>query len=498
MTFCAAFRFAAVAAFAGVLALAAENGRAQTPPTCTAQQVLNSDGDACVSQCPAGEQSDGEASPQCQACPDNQHNPDAGGTCGECPSGETHNNDRDGCDVAATQANCEFFGGSWTEAECSFATIEFPDRPTCDAIGGTWQHSTCLNPVADYSCSNASSSTEVLGVVFWTSTTNGNQQLIVDSSSKGTGKNLAEGDNVLVDGVEYLIKQVQVTDFQNQDYYRLDVDTDLTFAGGEEVAILVEGEGASACQIAFTVIRDCNAENKVFDNGACSVAACSAPTIARARTCIAVPTDECHLQDPPQVLNLAGDRCVAACSPGQQANSASPSQCEACPADSYNPSFGGTCAACDGVVNADKTSCANRTVAISLAVNGTLSARWSGDDDLRDGEMVPDGTRVTFVAAPDAGFYVTLWTGCAFTDANTGARRRRDERMRGDGGRGFECGGGFCGHGRVRGSGEAEHVRRGGGLRRPSDSGRRSGLRLSGGNAQRRRAELFRAPDGSA
>ena len=123
-------------------------------------------------------------------------------------------------------------------------------------------------------------------------------------------------------------------------------------------------------------------------------------------------------------LNSAGDACVSDCPPGEESDGASlRPQCRPCGAGTYNPTAGGSCVACGGgnFVNAERTACAAaRTVRLVAAVNGTLSASWSGDGDLRSGGTVPDGTTVTFTATPDAGYYVSDWSGCARTDANTG------------------------------------------------------------------------------
>ena len=62
-----------------------------------------------------------------------------------------------------------------------------------------------------------------------------------------------------------------------------------------------------------------------------------------------------------------------------------------------------------------------RTMGVEWTGNGTLSARRAGDDDVRDGEDVPDGALVTFVATPDSGHYVFGWTGCAETEGNVGS-----------------------------------------------------------------------------
>ena len=84
-----------------------------------------------------------------------------------------------------------------------------------------------------------------------------------------------------------------------------------------------------------------------------------------------------------------------------------------------------TCAAADGIPDpADATRCLSNNVVVRLAVprgNGGLSARWAGDSDVGDGETVPRGTRVTFTATPNGGYYVSGWTGCAETADNVGS-----------------------------------------------------------------------------
>ena len=84
-----------------------------------------------------------------------------------------------------------------------------------------------------------------------------------------------------------------------------------------------------------------------------------------------------------------------------------------------------TCAAADGIPDpADATRCLSNNVVVRLAVprgNGGLSARWAGDSDVGDGETVPRGTRVTFTATPNGGYYVSGWTGCAQTADNVGS-----------------------------------------------------------------------------
>ena len=51
------------------------------------------------------------------------------------------------------------------------------------------------------------------------------------------------------------------------------------------------------------------------------------------------------------------------------------------------------------------------SVFISPSANGAVSAEWSGDPEVQDGETVPHRTEVTFTARPDADFYVSGWSG---------------------------------------------------------------------------------------
>ena len=69
------------------------------------------------------------------------------------------------------------------------------------------------------------------------------------------------------------------------------------------------------------------------------------------------------------------------------------------------------------------------TVNLNPGEKGNLLAKWFGDDDLRDGESVPSGTTVTFFAAPDPGYYVSGWTGCAQTADNIGSVDNTQEQQ---------------------------------------------------------------------
>ena len=202
-------------------------------------------------------------------------------------------------------------------------------------------------------------------------------------------------------------------------------------------------------------------EGEYNDNGTCRCAAgfepdgsggCDACTGGRTSEATTSTTDGmCACSGLTSTLDSTGTNCVGVCPLGQFNDVQSdPRQCKVCPSGTYSQSVGSQCTSCANGVTGDvqnggATSCACnqgfeknefgeclpeivRTVAISLAVNGTLAAKWSGDPDLADGDTVPDGTRVTFIATPDAGFYVTLWTGCASDIFTTGGHEDGGEK----------------------------------------------------------------------
>ena len=71
---------------------------------------------------------------------------------------------------------------------------------------------------------------------------------------------------------------------------------------------------------------------------------------------------------------------------------------------------------CASDYSGDGFSCALevRTVSLSHSPGGTLSAGWSGDAAVADGETVPYGAVVTFTATPAEGLEISLWSGgCA-------------------------------------------------------------------------------------
>ena len=75
--------------------------------------------------------------------------------------------------------------------------------------------------------------------------------------------------------------------------------------------------------------------------------------------------------------------------------------------------------------------CADRVVVtlnLSAGTGGALSAKTADDPDVEDGGEVPIRARVTFIATPDAGYYVSQWTGCGSPNANTGGHTDGGEK----------------------------------------------------------------------
>ena len=86
-----------------------------------------------------------------------------------------------------------------------------------------------------------------------------------------------------------------------------------------------------------------------------------------------------------------------------------------------NTDGGFRCDCKDGFTGDGKHCDPDRTVRISLAANGTLSAKAADGTEVRDGDMIMHGTTVTFTAEPGAGYYVSGWTGCPQTNFNIGS-----------------------------------------------------------------------------
>ena len=86
-----------------------------------------------------------------------------------------------------------------------------------------------------------------------------------------------------------------------------------------------------------------------------------------------------------------------------------------------NTDGGFTCECKNGYSGDGKECFPDRTVRISLAVNGTLSAKAADGTEVQDGDMIAHGTTITFFAAPEAGYYVSEWTGCPQTNFNIGS-----------------------------------------------------------------------------
>ena len=74
----------------------------------------------------------------------------------------------------------------------------------------------------------------------------------------------------------------------------------------------------------------------------------------------------------------------------------------------------------DGTVTCNPSAPTTRAVAVSLSADGAVSANWAGlATAVAEGESenAPVAATVTFTATPEAGYYVSDWTGACATDA---------------------------------------------------------------------------------
>ena len=69
------------------------------------------------------------------------------------------------------------------------------------------------------------------------------------------------------------------------------------------------------------------------------------------------------------------------------------------------------CGCAAGFSGDDKTCEADKKVFLLPLAGGALAAGRAGDADVKDGEAVPHGATVTFVATPSPGHHVSGWTG---------------------------------------------------------------------------------------
>ena len=99
-----------------------------------------------------------------------------------------------------------------------------------------------------------------------------------------------------------------------------------------------------------------------------------------------------------------------------------------CAADSdgglcANTAGGFTCSCAAGYSGDGRTCEADQTVSFLPSPNGTISAAGGGVP-LQDGKTAAHGMTITLVAAPDAGWQVSMWTGaCAGTSVDASAAR---------------------------------------------------------------------------
>ena len=142
--------------------------------------------------------------------------------------------------------------------------------------------------------------------------------------------------------------------------------------------------------------------------------------------------------------NTEGSHSCVPCREGYRPTPGQPDddpQCvdiDSCTEDSNYCNGNGQCRNFQGIVDQcdcdpgwEGNFCTERVVVtlnLSFGVGGTLSAKTADDPDVRDGGEVPIRGRVTFIATPDAGYYVSLWTGCGSPDTNTGGHKDGGEK----------------------------------------------------------------------
>ena len=82
-----------------------------------------------------------------------------------------------------------------------------------------------------------------------------------------------------------------------------------------------------------------------------------------------------------------------------------------------------TCSCVAGYSGDGRTCVADQTVSFLPSPNGAIFAMGEGGS-VQDGGLAPRGTTITLIAAPDAGYQVSMWTGaCAGTSVDASASR---------------------------------------------------------------------------
>ena len=88
-----------------------------------------------------------------------------------------------------------------------------------------------------------------------------------------------------------------------------------------------------------------------------------------------------------------------------------------------NTAGGFTCSCAAGYSGDGRTCDADQTVSFLPSLNGAIFAMGEGGS-VQDGGLAPRGTTITLIAAPDAGYQVSMWTGaCAGTSVDASASR---------------------------------------------------------------------------
>ena len=399
---------------------------------CAAEgKLANAAGDGCVSECPAGQENNGG---QCAACGDGTYNADSGGSCKICGEGTV--------------------GG---ESNGGFTTC------ACDRLREKDSGGTCVQTERDVDISATDREGGTGGEVV--ATVAGREVSDVAPVSQSVTITAIPDAGLYVNTWNGSCNNIGGTGFQDP-------------VGTPQVCVVAPGTSAISAKVTFQEGLVCETRNReqvsVTTCGACLPTFYDpAPDVKATHDCACRPgmiRAEVFLSGEDVLANAPEPRCVPSGSVGAECArsgwdylnyggaeicgfgrdestllnwqsrhsetrcviSGSGFQTEPQCADVFGtdiPDKTATARAfvfnCPTGVSADRTAC---LWAVDLTQNagGNLSAKWSGDSDLRSGETVPDGAMVTFVATPADGYYVSLWAGCESTDDNTGAHADSD------------------------------------------------------------------------
>ena len=443
--------------------------------------VLNSAGDACVSQCPAGQQND---SGQCAACGAGTYNGTAGGTCESC-AGITRNADEVAVDSGAVScgfcvngsrttnpdANSCTCDGDWTGTLCDVTPAACPDNASRADMD-----SKCVCD-ATHRVSGSSPAQSGTNVVCEEKT----RVVAVTGSADGAVVATVSGSEVVEGGSAESPVTVPVTFVATPDaghyvesWTGVCMDAGGTgetdAAGAVQVCVIAGSGDASRVEAGaeFSDIMDCAGMNRTQTNatvcggcagdyedtdpgegvtcgcpagqqqglsGVCEMCGVGTYNGTAGRTC-----ESCAgiTRNADGDAVGSGATVCAMCENGGSRTDVNTNTCACvgdysgdlcgsradCPENSSRDSSLGHAAQCvcddnyvprsDGAQSGTGVACEldERMVEVLASSGGAVVATVSGSEVVEGGSAESAVTvPVTFVATPDAGFYVMMWTG---------------------------------------------------------------------------------------